>query len=234
MDKDYRDTYLDGFVKGLVAIQIRALREQFGLSQVEYAQKLGMTQSVVSRLEDTEYGGITVNTLLKIAKENNVALNIGFTDYMSVLQKDLRAEALKVDDIFESYEKYKTAYSVPAPVETYLTTNTFIFVYIGPQSPAVPRTEKDTTNLGVVSWAEPSPHASIRATQGSMVSRFRDPQYREVYSNVSMTSLSPFDITIVFQKMMEVAPGQPAIVDQVAVSFSPQQFKALVKSFTEP
>ncbi len=66
-----------------------------------------------------------------------------------------------------------------------------------------------------------------------MVSRFRDPQYREVYSNVSMTSLSPFDITIVFQKMMEVAPGQPAIVDQVAVSFSPQQFKALVKSFTE-
>ncbi len=157
LDKDYRDTYLDGFVKGLVAIQIRALREQFGLSQVEYAQKLGMTQSVVSRLEDTEYGGITVNTLLKIAKENNVALNIGFTDYMSVLQKDLRAEALKVDDIFESYEKYKTAYSVPAPVETYLTTNTFIFVYIGPQSPAVPRTEEDTTNLGVVSWQNPLP-----------------------------------------------------------------------------
>jgi len=50
---------------------------------------------------------------------------------------------------------------------------------------------------------------------------------------VSATSLSPYDITVVFQKLSEIAPGQPAVVDQVAISFSPQQFKALVRSLTE-
>jgi hypothetical protein len=36
-----------------------------------------------------------------------------------------------------------------------------------------------------------------------------------------------------FQKLSEVTPGQPAVLDQVAVSFSPQQFKALVRSLGE-
>ena len=42
--------------------------------------------------------------------------------------------------------------------------------------------------------------------------------------------MSPFDVTIVFQKMSEIAPGQPAVVDQASISFSPQQFKALVRA----
>ena len=33
--------------------------------------------------------------------------------------------------------------------------------------------------------------------------------------------------------MSEAVPGQPAIVDQVAVAFSPQQFKSLVRAMTE-
>lgn len=63
--------------------------------------------------------------------------------------------------------------------------------------------------------------------------RARSPQFREVYSNVSMTQLSAFDITILFQKTSEIMPGQSAIVDEVAVIFSPQQFKALVRALTE-
>jgi hypothetical protein len=50
---------------------------------------------------------------------------------------------------------------------------------------------------------------------------------------VSATSLTAFDITVMFQKLSEVTPGQPAVLDQVAVSFSPQQFKALVRSLGE-
>ena len=48
-----------------------------------------------------------------------------------------------------------------------------------------------------------------------------------------MTSMGPFDLTITFQRMGEFAPGQIGIIDQVAVSFSPQQFKALARSMTE-
>jgi hypothetical protein len=45
--------------------------------------------------------------------------------------------------------------------------------------------------------------------------------------------MSPFDVTLVFQRMSEILPNQQGIVDQVSVSFSPQQFKALVRSLTE-
>lgn len=76
-------------------------------------------------------------------------------------------------------------------------------------------------------------HLDIQTIHSNRAPRLRDPQYREVYSNVSATSLSPFDITIMFQKMGEVMPGQAAVVDQVAVIFSPQQFKALVRSMNE-
>jgi hypothetical protein len=50
---------------------------------------------------------------------------------------------------------------------------------------------------------------------------------------MSLNQLSPFDITIIFQKASEVVPGQIGIMDQVAVTFSPQNFKALVKSVSE-
>jgi len=63
--------------------------------------------------------------------------------------------------------------------------------------------------------------------------RLRDPQYRDVYSNGSSISISPFDVSIIFQKMSEVSPGQPGLVDQVGVTLSPQQFKALVRSLSE-
>jgi hypothetical protein len=42
--------------------------------------------------------------------------------------------------------------------------------------------------------------------------------------------MGPFDVTVLFQKGGEIAPGQFALVDQVAVTFSPQHFKALVNS----
>src|ERR1039458_5194095 len=67
----------------------------------------------------------------------------------------------------------------------------------------------------------------------SQLPRGRDPQYREVYSNSSMTQLGPFDISLIFQKGSEIAPGHSALMDQVCVIFSHQQFKALVRSLTE-
>jgi hypothetical protein len=50
---------------------------------------------------------------------------------------------------------------------------------------------------------------------------------------MSATSLSPFDITMIFQRFGELIPNQQGVIDQVSVSFSPQQFKALVRSMTE-
>jgi transcriptional regulator with XRE-family HTH domain len=104
LDKEYRDSYIDGFVKGRIAIQIRALREKAGLSQKEFGDKIGKLQSVVSRLEDTDYGGVSVNTLLTIAKALDVALDVKFSDYVEVLCAGLDENALKVDNIHETYQ----------------------------------------------------------------------------------------------------------------------------------
>lgn len=63
--------------------------------------------------------------------------------------------------------------------------------------------------------------------------RARDPLYREVYSNLSLTMLGTFDVTMLFQKQSEIAPGQPVALDQVAVVMAPQHFKALLRSLNE-
>jgi hypothetical protein len=67
-------------------------------------------------------------------------------------------------------------------------------------------------------------------TAPSQPPRGRDPQYREIYSNGSQVLLGPFDIAVVFQKTTEMAPTQMVLIDQVTVTFSPQHFKALVRS----
>lgn len=127
LDKEYRDAYLDGYVTGSIAHQIRALREKSGLNQKQFGDEIGKPQSVVSRLEDTEYGGITVNTLLDIAKARNVGLKVEFTDYVSLLRSDVSPRAMNVDTIHETYQKCLDGISF-API----ATPNVVFVLVNP------------------------------------------------------------------------------------------------------
>jgi hypothetical protein len=63
--------------------------------------------------------------------------------------------------------------------------------------------------------------------------RLRDSQFRDIYANSTQTHLGPFDITIVFQKIGEISPGQPGSTDLISVAMSPQHFKAFVRSANE-
>lgn len=80
-DKSYRDGYMHTAVRGGIAYQIRALRERSGMTQAEFAQQIGTTQSVISRLESTEYGKVSVQTLLNVASAFDVALLLRFVSY---------------------------------------------------------------------------------------------------------------------------------------------------------
>jgi transcriptional regulator with XRE-family HTH domain len=104
-DKEYRDSYLETHVRSGIAYQIHALREKEGLNQKDFGDKIGKKQSVVCRLEDTEYGSVSVNTLLDIAKALDVALLVKFCSYPKFLEenKDLSPAALKVENIHGSY-----------------------------------------------------------------------------------------------------------------------------------
>lgn len=61
-----------------VAQQIFELRSKAGLTQKEFAERVGMKQSVISRLESTDYRGYKVETLERIAKAMNQQLHFHF------------------------------------------------------------------------------------------------------------------------------------------------------------
>ncbi|MBV9759818.1 MAG: helix-turn-helix transcriptional regulator [Acidobacteriaceae bacterium] len=65
--KSYRESFVGAFVKRMVPLQIRTLRKERGWSQAELAKEAKLTQGVISRAEDPNYGNLTVNTLVRIA-----------------------------------------------------------------------------------------------------------------------------------------------------------------------
>ena len=52
------------------------MREDAGLTQAKLAKKVGTTQSVIARLEDTEYAGRSLTILERIATACGVGLKL--------------------------------------------------------------------------------------------------------------------------------------------------------------
>lgn len=107
--KAYRDDYLQSRVRGFIAYQIQALREKLGLTQNQFAELTGKKQSAISRLENTAYGKVSVQTLLDIATAANVALVVKFVSYPELMQQtsDMGAKALSPPTIDESISDAK-------------------------------------------------------------------------------------------------------------------------------
>ncbi len=59
-----------------LALLVREMREDAGLTQTELAKKIGTTQSVIARLEDAEYTGHSLSMLERIATACGVALKL--------------------------------------------------------------------------------------------------------------------------------------------------------------
>jgi transcriptional regulator with XRE-family HTH domain len=108
-DKEYRDAYLHDQVRSWIAYQFQALRRKFELSQKEMADRTGKTQSVISRLESTEYGKVSVQTLLDVASSLDVALVVQFVSYPEFLDRtrDKSERAMQPQTISESIASVK-------------------------------------------------------------------------------------------------------------------------------
>lgn len=101
--KSYRDAYVAEHVRTGIAYQIRALRRQRGWSQKRLAEEMGKPQSVVSRLEDPDYGKVSVQTVLDGAAAFDVALLIQYVSFPEFLRRTehVSPEALQVDSFDE-------------------------------------------------------------------------------------------------------------------------------------
>lgn len=143
-DKEYRDAYVDSHVKSLIAHQVRCIRERLGLTQKEFAALVDKPQSVISRLENTEYGRVSVQTLLDLSRKLDIAVIIRFASFPEFLENtdDVSPRRLAVDNYHTSKSTVSLAGHfalLTAPTSTTLsqyqiaTSGTAVLGYGDPQ-----------------------------------------------------------------------------------------------------
>jgi transcriptional regulator with XRE-family HTH domain len=94
--KEYRHAFVEEKVRTHVAAQIRAIREQRGISRPELARMMGKAPSWVFRLEDPNQPPPTIPTLLQVAEAYDVDLHVNFGPFSTMLR---RLETLVSDDL---------------------------------------------------------------------------------------------------------------------------------------
>jgi len=72
----YRKAFAPALHQIDLALLVREMREEAGLTQTEVARKVGTTQSVIARLEDAEYTGRSLAMLERIAAACDIALKL--------------------------------------------------------------------------------------------------------------------------------------------------------------
>lgn len=77
-DPKMRSAIADQWINFEVAQVVYDARMQAGLTQAQLARKIGTTQSVISRLEDSDYGAQSLTMLRRIARALDLFVRISF------------------------------------------------------------------------------------------------------------------------------------------------------------
>ena len=108
-NKEYRDAFSVEHIDTGIPFQIRVLREQKGRewTQKELGARAGMAQETISRIEDPNYGKLTLKTLKKLASAFDVALMVRFVPFSELVGWELSMtstsmEAASFDEDFKS------------------------------------------------------------------------------------------------------------------------------------
>src|SRR5665213_79996 len=84
-NEDYRRAFVGERVRSSMALQIRALRDQRVMSQKQLGDAIGMAQTWVSKLENPDYGKMSVATLLRLAAAFDTDLEIKFRPFSKTI-----------------------------------------------------------------------------------------------------------------------------------------------------
>src|ERR1700686_2064467 len=85
-DKRYREEYATAMLKRMIPYQTRAIRKKRGWSQTQLAEAAQVTQGVISRAEDPDYGNLTLTTIGRIAAGYDLAAIIRFVPFSELVR----------------------------------------------------------------------------------------------------------------------------------------------------
>ena len=107
-DKEYRDLFVENEITVGVPFQIRAIREDRGWSQKELAERTGKQQSVISQLENPDYGKLTLSTLKALASAFDVGLMVRFAPFSELVSRaaNLSEIGLEVPEFSKDWNLY--------------------------------------------------------------------------------------------------------------------------------
>jgi transcriptional regulator with XRE-family HTH domain len=127
--KGYRDAYVAENVQTGISYQIRALRDHRGWSQKKLAEVLNKPPSVICRLENPDYGKLSIQTLLEIASAFDVALLVQYVSFPEFLRRtrDVSQDALNAESFDSSQFLPFAAVTMDISADTYWTPGTTIF-----------------------------------------------------------------------------------------------------------
>jgi len=95
-NQEYRHAFLSSAVNELIATQIRLMRKRRRWDQIELGRRAGMKQAAISRLENPDYGSVSVSTLKRLAKALDVGLVVRFVGFGEVAEWQLNLSPAKL------------------------------------------------------------------------------------------------------------------------------------------
>jgi transcriptional regulator with XRE-family HTH domain len=128
-DEEFRHEYMMDQVRSYIAFQIRVLREQRQWNQGDLAKAAGKTQSVISRLEDPDYGKLSLQSCLEIAVAFDLPLLVQFADWddwlarmSNVSPSALRKRSFDEDRLLEIHRRIDRSAAAARDSEENFTT----------------------------------------------------------------------------------------------------------------
>ena len=99
--KKVRDAFVYEHVRNGIPFQIRTLREERKWTQGKLGEEANKPRNVITRLEDPNYGKLTLKTLFEIASAFDVGLLIKFVPFSRLLREyeDVSAQGLSAISI---------------------------------------------------------------------------------------------------------------------------------------
>jgi len=158
-DKEYRDAFVAEHIDTGVPFQIRALREQEGRkwTQKDLGIRAGMAQETISRLEDPNYGKLTLKTLKRIASAFDVALMVRFISFSELVEWELHLTPDSLRALSFEKDPYFAEKTEEEPTESLINQEPHSLDHSGHSSVIITDLENQAKNRKIYAFKQGAP-----------------------------------------------------------------------------